>query len=160
MLARLLPSIERREHTSDARTDRVRTTRCRDNAALSYSNESAAGESLYRGGKEVSPRASTTIRVVLTVLLVILGVLGCIPAMFTPMMFDDGAALRNPPAIILALSVVTWPLSCLIAMILSWALRKHGRASLRAFLLPLVNLVAGSAALLWIMVVQDGQFTS
>ena len=28
------------------------------------------------------------------------------------------------------------------------------------FLLPLINLIVGAAALLWIMVVQDGQFTS
>ena len=108
----------------------------------------------------MSPKTGTTIRVALTVLLIILGVLGCIPAMFTPMMFDDGAALRNPPTIILALSVVTWPLSCLIAIILSWVLRKQNRASLRSFLLPLINLIVGAAALLWIMVVQDGQFTS
>ena len=106
-----------------------------------------------------NPKAGFTIRVVLTVLLVILGLLGCIPAMFTPMMFDDGDALHNPATIILAVSIVTWPPCCLIAIILAWVFRKRSNGSLRFLLLPLINLLAGGAALLWITIFQGGEFS-
>jgi hypothetical protein len=99
-----------------------------------------------------------SLRVLLTVLLGILAVVGAIPAMFAPMMFDAPGSEKNVATRILAVSAMTWPVSCVVAIGLAWFLRGRGDASLWLFLLPLLNVVAGAAAWCWISVVQGGQF--
>jgi hypothetical protein len=99
-----------------------------------------------------------SLRVLFTVLVGILGVMGVFGAMFAAMMFDAPGSERNQPTRILALSVVTLPVSCLIAIGLAWFFRDRGSASLWLFLLPLLNVVTGAAALFWISAFQGGRF--
>jgi hypothetical protein len=106
----------------------------------------------------VKPQDANTIRVTVTVLLGILGLAGCLPAMFTPMMFDAPGSERNPATLILALSVATWPLSCLVAIGLSWGFKKRVNVSLLLLLLPLLNIVGGCVALFLLMAFQGGRF--
>ena len=99
-----------------------------------------------------------SLRVLLTVLLGILAVVGALPAMFAPMMFDAPGSEKNRATRVLAISTMTWPVSCVIAIGLAWFFKGRGDASLWLFLLPLLNLVAGFAAFCWISLVQGGQF--
>ncbi|WOD39422.1 hypothetical protein [Nodosilinea sp. E11] len=106
--------------------------------------------------------------VIATVILIAGAVIGALPAMMTPMMFDDPKALESPATVTLALSIATFPLVCLGAVLLSWlvfalpALAAIPHRYLWACgltTLPLINVVIAGLALAWISYVNDGFFS-
>src|SRR5262249_41353000 len=87
------------------------------------------------------------LRLGLTVLLLVIGMCGVVPAMMSPMLGDDPHSPQIP-IVALMLSVGTFPLSCLLAVVVSWGLAFRGRtrASWWAFALPLLNVIVGTLA--------------
>jgi hypothetical protein len=98
--------------------------------------------------------------IVATVLLVITGFVGFAPAMMSPMMFDSPGSDEDPATLLLFSSMVSFPAVCLLAIPLAWIVhvfQKH-RLAIFCTLLPLVNLVVGSLALLYLLVFNQGNF--
>lgn len=103
-----------------------------------------------------------------TVILILGAVVGALPALMTPMMFDDPRALESPATITLALSIATFPLVCVVAVLLSWLVftlpifaqvphRYRWACGLTA--LPLLNVAIGGLALAWISAVNGGSLS-
>ncbi len=61
----------------------------------------------------MKPENVTSVRIGLTALAIGMGGLGCVPALFAPMMLAAPGATRNPATWLLALSVGTFPIACL-----------------------------------------------
>src|SRR5262249_44171570 len=99
------------------------------------------------------------VRVVLSGLTGFFGLLGCLPAMCSPMMLDSPGAARNPATMTLVVSVAAFPLSCILAIIFSGGSSRRRDGSLWWFLLPGVNLVVGVSALCWCLIVYGGRFS-
>jgi hypothetical protein len=98
--------------------------------------------------------------IVATVLLLIASVVGFAPAMMSPMMFDSPESQENVATNLFFWSIFSFPAVCLLAIPLAWivhAFRKH-RLAIFCTLLPLVNLVIGSLALLYLQVFNQGNF--
>ncbi|HEY9764065.1 MAG TPA: hypothetical protein V6D07_16150 [Trichocoleus sp.] len=105
---------------------------------------------------------------VATVILVIGAVVGVFPAVMTPMMFDSPGSLENPATVIFALSVATFPIVCILAVILSWLTAllpimarfpQHYTWACTLTGLPLINVVIGGLALAWIAIFNGGYFS-
>lgn len=103
-----------------------------------------------------------------TVLLIIGAIAGFLPALMTPMMFDDPRALESPATVTLALSIATFPIVCTVALLLSWLVfllpvlaHLPYRYTLACGLtaLPLINLSIAGLALAWISYFNDGFFS-
>jgi hypothetical protein len=103
-----------------------------------------------------------------TVLLVVMAVVGAVPAMMTPMLFDSPESLYSPATITLAISVATFPLVCILAALLSWlvvllpafaTLAHRYLWACGLTVLPLVNVAIAGVALAWITYVNDGSLS-
>lgn len=97
-----------------------------------------------------------------TIAWVVLGVVSVLPAMFAPMMFDAPGSEKNIATIALALSLVSFPIVCGVAVIgshLCLCSEAHALACSVACL-PLINLALGGAGLWWISNVQGGRFAA
>lgn len=103
-----------------------------------------------------------------TVLLIVGAIAGFLPAIMTPMMFDDPKALESPATVTLALSIATFPIVCMVAVLLSWLvflLPVFANLPYRYILacgltaLPLINLSIAGLALAWISYFNDGFFS-
>ncbi|MFQ4139851.1 hypothetical protein PGN35_026410 [Nodosilinea sp. PGN35] len=103
-----------------------------------------------------------------TVLLVVGAIAGFLPALMTPMMFDAPGALENPATVTLALSIATFPIVCVVALLLSWLvfllpvfanLPYHYSLACGLTALPLINLAVATAALAWISYFNGGSFS-
>lgn len=90
---------------------------------------------------------------------------GLMPALMTAMMFEDPKVLESPVAVTLVLSVVTFPIVCIVAVLLSWLvflLPVFANLPYRYLLacgvtaLPLINLTTAAATLGWIFYFNDG----
>ncbi|MEP1020017.1 hypothetical protein NDI50_03960 [Leptolyngbya sp. GB2-A2] len=87
------------------------------------------------------------------------------PVIMTLLMFEDPKVLESPAAVNLVLSVVSFPIICLVAVLLSWLvflLPVFANLPYRYLLacgftaLPLINLSTATATLAWIFYVNDG----
>ena len=81
-----------------------------------------------------------------------LGVLGILPALFTIKMLSAPGAVESLPTIILVVALASFPIVCLAAILISQraiSSEKYRRACGWACL-PLVNIVIGGLALIWI----------
>lgn len=105
---------------------------------------------------------------VATVILVVGAVVGFLPAVMTPMMFDAPGSLENPATVILALSVATFPITCILAVLLSWLMAllplmarfpQHYTWACTLTGLPLINIAIGGLALVWLLVFNNGYFS-
>jgi hypothetical protein len=96
----------------------------------------------------------------LAALWAVVGIVSFLPAMFSVMMFDAPGSTEQPATWVLALSVLSFPLVCLFAVVNALVCRRAGdlQRAYRFLLLPLVNLLAGGAAAAWIQAFQDGKF--
>jgi sulfite exporter TauE/SafE len=103
----------------------------------------------------MSPTSS--IRVALTLLVGIAGLMGCMPAMMSPMIFDAPGSERNPAAWIFLLSLGTFPIMCLAAIIAAWRKTGETRASLWWFAMPLVNVVVVAIILILAQIIANGR---
>lgn len=76
------------------------------------------------------------------------------------MMFDAPGSEENPTTILLFLSVLTFPVVCGISIGLAWILyaRKKFKAACTISFLPVLNLLCGAAALIWLQIFNDGRF--
>jgi hypothetical protein len=87
-------------------------------------------------------------------------ILGSWPALLSPMIFDAPGSEKKSANYVLAWSLMSFPLVCLLSIVLSqWALWVN--APLWAYLsamLPLVNIAIGSAGWAWISWKQGGSF--
>lgn len=113
-------------------------------------------------------RRKTVLMLIATVLLIAGAIVGALPTLMTPMMFDDPKALESPATVTLAISVATFPIVCLVALALSWLVfalpalahfpyRYTWACGLTA--LPLINVSIGGLALAWISYFNDGFFS-
>jgi len=84
-----------------------------------------------------------------TVLFAIGGLLSLLPAMMSGMMFDAPGSERNPATIAIFVSVISFPVVCVLSILVSWILYRCGRleAALLASAAPLVNLLILAVAL-------------
>jgi hypothetical protein len=76
------------------------------------------------------------------------------------MMFDAPGAWENTATQALVWALVFFPISCLVAVILSLQALKAEKLG-QAFLwvcLPLISLAVGAAGLAWIQIYQGGRF--
>lgn len=105
---------------------------------------------------------------VATVIWIAGAVIGLLPALMTPMMFDAPGSLENPVTVTLALSIATFPVVCAVAVLLSWLV--FGLPALAHFphrylwacaliSLPLINVAIGGLALAWITWFNGGSFS-
>ncbi|MGB3200656.1 MAG: hypothetical protein WBA99_07130 [Nodosilinea sp.] len=105
---------------------------------------------------------------VVTVIWTAAAVIGLMPALMSPMMFDAPGSLENPATVALALSVATFPVVCILAVLAGWLVfalpalahlpyRYHWVCGLLA--LPLLNVVIGGLALVWLVWFNGGSFT-
>jgi hypothetical protein len=103
-----------------------------------------------------------------TVILILAAVVGALPAMMTPMMFDSPGSLESPATVTLAISVATFPLVCILAVLLSWLvftlpvfadLPHRYLWACGLMTLPLINVAVGGLALAWISYFNGGSFS-
>lgn len=103
-----------------------------------------------------------------TVIWVLGAVVGALPALMTPMMFDSPGSLENPATVTLAISVATFPVVCILAVLLSWLVfllpvfadlphRYLWACGLMA--LPLINVATAGLALAWLSYFNGGSFS-
>jgi hypothetical protein len=95
-----------------------------------------------------------------TILAVVAVPLGGFMAMMSVMMFDAPGSTENPAVILLFSSVVGFPLACIVAVIAAWIAiaRARDRGALWLSLLPVLPIVSGVVALVWLQVRYGGQF--
>lgn len=94
-----------------------------------------------------------------TVVWGILGTGGAFAAMFAVMLFDAPGSEKQLATIVLAVGAMTFPVLCLISLIMSWAAVCDGLLfkACKWTLLPLVSIALGLAAQIWINVFQNGR---
>ena len=80
-------------------------------------------------------------------------------AMFSVMLFDAPGSTQALGTVTLAMAIWTFPPSCWLAILLSWAFfgQRNSQASLIAMGLPLLPIALGVFAWIWIDVMQRGQ---
>ena len=104
------------------------------------------------GGEKRRPKP-----IVLWIVLILIGVLSCLPALMSPMLGDDPKQPRIP-TLVLILCVASFPISCLASVAVSWRLAARGLdgPSWRVLAVPLVNLIVGALAVGWIQLAHGG----
>ncbi|PSR19466.1 hypothetical protein C8255_02360 [filamentous cyanobacterium CCP3] len=104
---------------------------------------------------------------VATVIWIAAAVVGVVPALMSPMILAAPGALEHPAAVTLALSVGTFPVVCIVAVLLGWltfalpALAHRPHRDLWACVLinlPLLNIATGGLALAWMSWFNGGSF--
>lgn len=85
---------------------------------------------------------------------------GAVMAMMSVMMFDAPGSEKNPPVILLFASMVAFPLSCIVGIALAWiaVARRRDRGALWFSLLPLVPVLTGVVAIIWLQIASGGRF--
>lgn len=105
-------------------------------------------------------RAVRTWVIIETVLGVPAVGLGAVVALMSVMMFDAPGSESNPPVILLFSSVVGFPLACIVGVTLAWIAIARGRdrGAMWLSLLPLLPIMTGVAAIVWLQISNDGRF--
>ena len=98
--------------------------------------------------------------ILLAVAWVLVGVVSGLLVLFVPLLFDAPGSERNLATIALAVGVVSCPAACLTALYVTWPVIRSGGGSpgWMWVLLPIASIVVGGLGMLWILVVQGGQF--
>lgn len=95
----------------------------------------------------------------IAILWYLLGVAGALPAMFSVMMVDAPGASERLATLTLMYATLAFPLVCFGSATAALKLRRDERTRAKRMLcLPLVVVLVGAAAVLWITVKQGGQF--
>jgi hypothetical protein len=85
---------------------------------------------------------------------------GGMMAIMSPMMFDAPGSDSNPPVILLFVSTLSFPLVCLASVIAAWVafgLRRN-RGAFWLSLAPLLPVLSGVAAIVWLQLASGGSF--
>ena len=87
-------------------------------------------------------------------------VFGAFAALMSPMLFDAPGSDSNPPVLLLFGSLVAFPLTCILGIALAWIayVRHRDRGAMWLSLLPILPILTGIAALVWLEVSNGGQF--
>jgi hypothetical protein len=106
-------------------------------------------------------KRTRTFLIVTTVIFSLGGLLGILPAITSVFLFDSPGSEKNPATIILFANALTFPLACLTSVVVSWVLYAAKRYTLAVVLafLPLVNVIMGAGALVWLELFNDGRFS-
>lgn len=88
----------------------------------------------------------------------VLGVLGLLPAMFSPMLFDAPGSTSSLPTIMFAIGVLAFPLACFASVVGMWAAYSRGNllVAYRWCALPLGCAGWVAAAMIWLNLAQAG----
>lgn len=86
--------------------------------------------------------------------------IGVVMALMSVMMFDAPGSETNPPVIVLFASMVAFPLACIVGIALAWVAvaRRRDRRAMWFSLLPLLPIVTGVLAIVWLQIANDGRF--
>jgi hypothetical protein len=106
-------------------------------------------------------KTARTCLIVATILFSLVGLLGILPALTSFFIFDAPGSEKNPATIVLFFSALTLPIVCLLSIATAWVIyaRKHFAAACCIALIPVVNLISGGAALLWLEIFNGGHFS-
>lgn len=87
--------------------------------------------------------------------------LGSVMALMSPMMFDAPGSTNNPPVILLFLSTLSFPVVCLLGMISAWVTfgMRQNRGAFWLSLLPILPILTGTVAIVWIQIGSGGSFS-
>ena len=109
----------------------------------------------------MTQKRTRTFLIILTVIFSLGGLLGILPAITSVFLFDSPGSEKNPATIILFANALTFPLACLTSIVASWVLYAVKRYTLAFIiaLLPLVNVMMGASALIWLEIFNDGRFS-
>jgi O-antigen/teichoic acid export membrane protein len=109
----------------------------------------------------MSQKSARRCLIITTVVFGLAGVLGLLPALTSVFLFDAPGSEKNPATIVLFFSALTLPIACLISIVLSWVFyaRERFRSACYISFLPVVNLLCGAAALIWLELFNAGQFS-
>jgi hypothetical protein len=104
------------------------------------------------------PELNVAVIYILVSVVAVLGFLGLFPAAFAVTIVGGPSANRHLATWALCLAILTFPLVCLVSIMLTWS---AWESPIRAWLLliPLFNVFVGVVALQWINFFQDGKFT-
>lgn len=88
-------------------------------------------------------------------------VLGVFLAFTSLFLFDAPGSEKNPATIVLFFSAVTLPVACLASIALSWILylRRRFTGARVISMLPLLNLLTGALALIYLELFCGGRFS-
>ena len=109
----------------------------------------------------MSQKRTRTFLIIATVIFSLGGLLGVLPAITSVFLFDAPGSESNAATVVLFVNALTFPLACLVSVVASWVLYAVKRYTLACVLalLPLVNVIFGGGALLWLQVFNDGRFS-
>lgn len=99
--------------------------------------------------------------IVTTIVFGCLGLIGVLGAFSSFFLFDAPGSEKNLAVWVLFWSLLTFPVVCVVAIAASWivfALKRFVLARCVS-LLPLLNLLAGMAAMLWLEIANGGRLT-
>ncbi len=103
-------------------------------------------------------KSHRTYLIVTTIVFGLAGVVGIFPALTSFFLFDAPGSTENPGTIALFVSALSFPLVCVVSVAASWILYWMERFTAARWLalLPIVNILTGSAALFWLQVFNGG----
>ena len=109
----------------------------------------------------MSQKQARKFLIITTIVFGVAGLLGLLPALTSFFLFDAPGSEKNPATVVLFCAALTFPIVCLISIILSWILyaRKHFAVACYTSFLPAVNIVCGGTALIWLELFNGGQFS-
>jgi hypothetical protein len=93
----------------------------------------------------MDPETARRILRIITSLFAVLGLLGVLPALMSPMLLDSPQAQHSPIAILMFLCIATFPLVCFCSVLIAWLLFRRGQFSASAWVsaLPTINIALG-----------------
>ena len=97
-----------------------------------------------------------------SVIYALLGLVGSVPAIMSPMMFDAPGSTQSPLTIALFATVVSFPVVCLAGIVGAWILYAKDRPGwARVFIhLPLVNLAVLAIVVAILVIAYQGELVS
>jgi hypothetical protein len=119
--------------------------------------QSIAGEAAAPASKRRPVRTWLIIETIVSIPAI---AIGAFVAAMSVMMFDAPGASENPAVILLFCSIAGLPVSLLAGVVLAWIAlaMKRDRGALWLSLLPLLPLLTGLIALLWLQFGYGGNF--
>lgn len=89
-----------------------------------------------------------------------LGLLSVMPALLSVMMFDAPGSQENPATNLLFWSVFLFPLTCVVSVACAWGLyaAKVRRWAILVTGLPMINVLLGVIAIVWLELAYGGKF--
>ncbi len=105
--------------------------------------------------------AKKTVLKVTTGLWLLATVPGIGLAMFSVMLFDAPGSEENPATIALFYSLSTFPVICVVSVVLSWILYRRQWSTVACWIacLPLLNVIAGIGAIVYLETFCGGRFS-